>query len=411
MVSIVCFADPLNSYQLASLDITMKLVIYSNYLNRHQVFVADALYIRLNSEFRFVATLPRNEKELKGGADYSTRPYCILAGESREAHKTALTLALNAESCVFGANSQEYAVARAQQNSNGISFEMGERWLKHGWLTFGSPVFRKWIWNYYQHFHHANFYKLCCSSFTACDDMVLRAYGNRHFKWGYFTEVHENYVEASEDASISENKNATILWCARFLRWKHPEMAIRLAERLKLSGYKFHMNMYGDVGHLAPHDTPYPMERAKALMKELGVEDCVTLKGNRPNAEIQEAMRKADIFLFTSDRLEGWGAVANESMLNGCALVASDAIGSTRYLVNHCETGMVFESCNMDSLYLQVKYLLDNPEERKRISQAGQRYMIETWSPENAAKSLLQLIEDLKCGHETSILHGPCSKA
>ena len=34
-------------------------------------------------------------------------------------------------------------------------------------------------------------------------------------------------------------------------------------------------------------------------------------------------MEKADIFLFTSDRREGWGAVANEAMNSACALVVS----------------------------------------------------------------------------------------
>ena len=71
----------------------MKLAFYSNYLNHHQVLVADALYAILGDEYKFVATLPRNESELKGGADYSSRPYCILAGESEAAHAQALALA------------------------------------------------------------------------------------------------------------------------------------------------------------------------------------------------------------------------------------------------------------------------------------------------------------------------------
>lgn len=40
----------------------------------------DEFHKLLGADFCFVATLPRNEKELKGGIDYSIRPYCILAG-------------------------------------------------------------------------------------------------------------------------------------------------------------------------------------------------------------------------------------------------------------------------------------------------------------------------------------------
>ena len=384
------------------------LSYYTNYINLHQVLVADELYKILGESFRFVATMPRNEKELKGGDDYSVRPYCILAAESGSGHEEALRLAREAEVCVFGACSQEYAVERAKKNPQGLSFEMGERWLKHGWLTIGSPVFRQWVWNYYRYYRKANFYKLCCSSYTAGDDERLYAYHGRHYKWGYFTKVEENFVEAS-DAVVSTKGEVHILWCARFLLLKHPELVIELAAKLKKDGYDVAIDMYGDDGNMAPHDKPYRRKDLEALIDRFGVGDIVTLKGNRPNDEILKAMQEGDIFLFTSDRLEGWGAVANESMANGCVLVASDAIGSTGYLVKNRQTGMVFKSCDIDSLYESVKFLLDNPEKRKRIAEAGRRLMVELWSPKHAAKSLLKLIEDLNAGRETSINEGPCS--
>jgi glycosyltransferase involved in cell wall biosynthesis len=192
---------------------------------------------------------------------------------------------------------------------------------------------------------------------------------------------------------------------------KHPELVIELAAKLKKDGYDIAIDMFGDEGSLAPHDKPCRRKDLEALIDKLGVNNMVTLKGNRPNSEILKAMQEGGIFLFTSDRLEGWGAVANESMANGCVLVASDAIGSTHYLVKHKETGMIFRSCDLDSLYEQVKYLLDNPEARRQISKAGRESMVKLWSPQNAAKSLLQLIEDIQAGRETSITEGPCSKA
>lgn len=388
----------------------MKLVFFTNYLNHHQVLVADELYGSLGDEFRFVATLPVSENNLKGGADFSTRPYCILAGETESACNVAFSLARESDTCVFGACSQEFAVERAKHNPKGLSFEMGERWLKHGLLTIGSPVFRKWLLNYIRYYRKANFHKLCCSSFTASDDVKLGAYIGRHYKWGYFTCVRENFVETcSQD--VSTKGKVHILWCARFLLLKHPELVVQLAARLKSDGYDFVIDMYGDEGNLAPHDKPYPRVKLERLIAKLAVGDCVNLRGSRSNNEILKAMREGDIFLFTSDRLEGWGAVANESMANGCVLVASDAIGSTEYLVNHKVTGMVFKSCNLDSLYEQVKFLLDNPDSMEKISRNGRRLMTELWNPENAAKCLLQLIKDLKTGRDTGIANGPCSRA
>lgn len=378
----------------------MRLVFYVNYLNHHQVLVADELYRFLGEEYRFVATLPRNEKELKGGVDYSTRPYCILAGESEASHQQALKLACEADTCVFGACSQEYAVERAKQKNCGLAFEMGERWLKRGIINILSPNLRKWWFNYMRYYRKKPYYKLCSGAYVAPDDEMLGCYKGRHYKWGYFTEVDENLnVEMSaQDAFTSEI--TPLMWCARFLMWKHPEQPVLMAKNLKDKGYKFILNFYGS-GDLE--------EPTKQLAKRLGVEDRVIFHGNKPNAEILDAMRAHDIFLFTSDRYEGWGAVANEAMANGCVLVGNSVIGSVPYLVDDKVTGCIYNE-SLDNLIETVTWLLDNPEERSKISLNGYHRMCNIWSPINAAKSLLKLVDYLNKKGEP-IMIGPGSKS
>lgn len=85
-------------------------------------------------------------------------------------------------------------------------------------------------------------------------------------------------------------------------------------------------------------------QAAEQLAKKLGVTDVVHFCGSRPNEELMSDMQKHEIFLFTSDRNEGWGAVANECMANGCVLVASDKIGSVPYLLKDGKNGMIFQS-------------------------------------------------------------------
>ena len=117
------------------------------------------------------------------------------------------------------------------------------------------------------------------------------------------------------------------------------------------------------------------------------------------------------------------GAVANESMSNGCALVSSDAIGSTPYLVKEGETGLSFKSPRvnssfgnpdneaLDSLCEKVEYLICHPQKQKQIRITARKQMEEVWSPKNAARSLLALIENLKSNKGIPIKEGPCSKA
>lgn len=377
----------------------MTLTFYSNYLNHHQVLIADELYSLLGDKFHFVATLPRNEKELKGGQDYSDRSYCVLAGESNENRNRAMTYARESDVCVFGACSIEYTIERVKQKECGLSFEMGERWLKRGIINIFSPNLIRWWLNYIRYFHKKPFYKLCSSSYASADDCLLGAYRGRHYKWGYFTAVPKD-IEVN--AANTSNTKTHIMWCSRFLKLKHPELPVRMASILKAKGYEFQLDMYGT----GPEE-----ETTKQLIQQLGVEDVVKMHGARPNAEILQAMREHEIFLFTSDRFEGWGAVANESMANGCAIVASNAIGSTPYLVKDGVNGFAFESENVKSLTSKVEWLLNHPEERYKMQCEAHRTMTEFWSPKKAATALLTLIDCLQDKKETIINDGPCSKA
>ena len=378
----------------------MKLVFYSVVLNQHQAPVADALYELLGNDYCFVELT--NIADTKGSTeDFSKRAYMLKAWEMEENHRKALELAVTAECCVFGPQALEYETARMREGL--LSFDMGERWLKKGAANIFSPNLIKWHLNYhFRGWKNKPLYKLCMSAFAAGDHRKLSAFNGKCYKWGYFTRVEKFDVEASRDASTSNADATPLMWCARYLMWKHPELPILLAQRLKQNGYKFHLDMYG-TGEIEKH--------TQKLAVKIDVMDCVTFHGQVSNANVIKAMRQHDIFLFTSDRNEGWGAVANEAMSNGCTLVASDAIGAVPYLVQDGVNGLIFENNNLDSLYEKVKFLMENPQSRIMMAKQAYISMSEVWSPQNAAKNLLQLIDDLQNGKETSIENGPCSKA
>ena len=380
----------------------MQLTVFSNYLIHHQVWIADELYKLLGSQYTFVATLPPEPSLFKGGEDYSKkRSYCVRAYEA-EGYRKAEDLAKLSEVCIFGADSISFAVIRAKNNPLGLSFEMGERWLKKGLLNLLSPRLIRWRWHYNVAFKKANFYYLCSSSFAAKDLSYMGAYRERCFKWGYFTRISDESKVEMPILSVTSSEITPLMWCARFLKWKHPELPVQLAARLKAKDYHFKIDMFGSGEEL---------ENTRRLIAQLGVEDCVKLCGNRPNEEILSEMRKHRIFLFTSDRNEGWGAVANEAMGNGCVLVGSDAIGSVPFLLKQRENGCVFKSGSIESLEEEVMWLIDNPEACSELSKAGQYTIRDEWSPQKASGNLIILIKDLLQGHQTSIKSGPCSVA
>lgn len=60
--------------------------------------------------------------------------------------------------------------------------------------------------------------------------------------------------------------------------------------------------------------------------------------------DMMKAFEQSSIFLFTSDRREGWGVVLNEAMSKGCIVFASSKAGSTNVLIEDGVNGFTFSS-------------------------------------------------------------------
>lgn len=378
----------------------MKLAFYSVVLNHHQAPVADEFYKLLGDEYCFVELI--NLGDTKGATDdYSKRPYLLRAWESTESLKKAMELARTAECCVFaGTDALSYEKERMKLGL--LSFEMGERWLKQGIKSFASPRLWQWLKTYYLGgWNNKPLYKLCCSAFCSIDHYRLGTFKGKSYKWGYFTSISEDYSYFSKFQGVT-NISASLMWCARFIDWKHPELPIHLADRLRKNGISFTLDMYGDG---------IMREALEQKSNELGLSDCVKFHGNIPNDQIHQAMQEHNIFLFTSDRGEGWGAVANEAMSEGCLLIGSDEIGAVPYLVKDGENGLIFKSRDLDSLYEKVDWAIEHSDVCLNIREAAKQSMKNVWSPENAAMSLLKLIDNLKQGKDTPFDKGPCSPA
>ena len=142
-----------------------------------------------------------------------------------------------------------------------------------------------------------------------------------------------------------------------------------------------------------------------------GLQNSVHLIGSLPPEEVREYMEASSIFLFTSDCQEGWGAVLNESMNSGCAVIASDAAGSSGFLVHHNENGLIYRSGNIMDLYSKVIKLVKDRNLTEDLGKAAYETMIRIWNPETAADRFLMLSKALQAGNDTPFSDGPCSIA
>ncbi|MCR5696848.1 MAG: glycosyltransferase [Marinilabiliaceae bacterium] len=357
----------------------MTLTFVTNLVHHHQLPIADEFYRMLGDDYHYIATEPLPDWLIRGGYDPTLdRPYIIRTYQSEEAMSIARMLIDESDVVIMGHSPMEWGKKRKTEGK--VTFYAAERPYKRGlsWLRYLKAV----IANYKNYGRYKRTYMLCASAYTASDYARTYCFKDKCFKWGYFTKVDTDFdVEANQEGG-STSEITPLMWCARFLKWKHPELPILLAQRLKSKGYKFTIDMFGSGEEF---------ENTQKLITELGVDDCVNLCGNRPNEVILQEMRKHKIFLFTSDQNEGWGAVLNEAMANGCVPVVSDTIGSALYLIKDGRNGFLFRSCDIDSLEEKVIRILDNPQLQLELSQKAVETMQKKWSPRNAAENFLKL--------------------
>ena len=374
----------------------MKVVFFSNFLNHHQAPFCEEMVKRLGKDFVFVATTPiPSERKNMGYYDFSSVDYVFKSYESKENKEIAIRLAEDADVVIWGDAPIEFFRPRLKKDL--LTFKYSERYFKKGkWRIFDPRVFINLYKNNIRYRKNKNLYLLCASAYTAPDCKFIGCYIGKAYKWGYFPTV-KKYENV--DTLISEKKKNSILWAGRFIGWKHPEIAINIAKKLKKDGYDFSLDLIG-VGKKENY--------IKRKIDKFDLNDKVKLLGVMSPDKVRENMEKAGIFLFTSNRQEGWGAVLNESMNSACAVVASKEIGSVPYLIKDGENGFTYK--NKRDLYKKVKYLLDNNEKREEMGKKAYETLAETWNAETAAERLLALIDNIKNGKNAGFTCGPCSK-
>lgn len=370
----------------------MRIVFLSAYFNHHQKPLSDALAARC--DYTYIATSKIPEMRIKLGYSAETEPEYVCRYDE-EPERAEICMA-NADVILTGSAPEKLVRKCIKQGK--LIFRYSERPLKKGeqWGKY-LPRLVKWHW---QNPPGCRIYMLCASAYTARDYAKFGLFRNKVFRWGYFPEV-KRYEDF--DAVMDEKVPASILWVGRFLDLKHPDDVLMVAERLKEEEYPFSMKLIGS-GEME--------EQLRARVQEKQLEDFVQMPGTMKPEEVRVHMEQAAIYLFTSDRKEGWGAVVNEAMNSGCAVIASDAAGSPPYLIQDGENGFLYESGDVEELFQKTKALLDAPDMAAKMGKNAYQTMTDAWCAEVAAERLVCLAKRFLSGEKgTPYEDGPCSKA
>lgn len=384
------------------------VVFVSNYLNHHQIPFCNSMYAFLKGEFVFVQTEPMEEERVKMGWNPELSfPYLMYYYQQP---KECKQLVQTADLVLFGGCDDESYVEDRLRDRKPV-IRISERLYKTGQWKAISPRGLKKKFHDHTRYRKAPVYLLCAGAYVASDFSIVHAYSGKMYRWGYFPQTRRYDIE---DLLANKGWNGVpyILWAARMIPWKHPELAMETANYLKEKELQFHMDIIGG-GAME--------EELKALRRKYGLEDVVSLTGFLPPERVRESMEKADIYLFTSDREEGWGAVANEAMNSGCALVANHMIGAIPFLVKPGENGLVYRDGNREEMFQQVETLVRDHKLRQKLGRQACQTITGCWNAETAAARLVSLCvslgilneNDLEAGvvQEIPKDEGPCTPA
>lgn len=380
------------------------LTFFSNYYNHHQKALCDAFFDSLGEGFTFVETMPMEKFRQGMGWGEDTPSYVLRTYESEVNENKARDLGLSSDLVIMGTAPEYFIEQRLREDK--ITFRYSERPLKEGFIKFFIPRLTKKYIHMHVRNRKKNIHILGASAFTSLDyRKMFDSYPGKCYKFGYFPK----HMEYDIDELLLRKRQCrksegciSILWEGRMLKLKRADLLVRAIYTLKDKGYNFSVTLVGEGEE---------RDKLEKLSKDLGLSEIVSFENFLKPNEAREKMADADIYVMTSNFLEGWGSVIYEALNAGCAVVASHACGATPWLVNDNKTGLVFRSGSVSSLADKLEALLTSAELRDRLSRNAYAQMHELWNPTVAAARTIELAEAIEDERECPFTDGPLSKA
>ncbi|MGA2248339.1 MAG: glycosyltransferase [Verrucomicrobiota bacterium] len=258
-----------------------------------------------------------------------------------------------------------------------LTFYMSERWWKPpiGMARLLDPRFAQMALRFRWLAQSSQFHYLSNGAYAATDMRRLSSFPGRMWNWGYFTSVPDPLPPC-----LKREGPIQILWAGRMLAWKRVDTLLRAFALLLRQATNARLTLIGDGPHRG---------KLERLAQKLEIVGGLDWSSSIPATQVRTRMRNAHVYVLPSSAYEGWGAVLNEAMSEGCAVVASEETGSAKTMLRHDENGFLFRAGSHRQLAGLLVKLHDDEALRQRLAKAGQSTISKCWSPSLASQRLL----------------------
>lgn len=343
----------------------MKVAFYLNVVSPHQLPLAREV-IRLIGEKNFKYVYAEDflaDRKAMGWNDSDVPKWCVKGNENTPE-------LMDADLVYTGIRCPELMAKRAACGKKTAYYS--ERWFKSipvcgvlfpGWLRMASPRYRKMARQMVAQLNNPLMKYLPCGPWAAKDLQRIGLKKNQMMPWGYFVEP-----GMYQEGRVARGERLRVLWVGRISQLKRVDTIIKAVNYV---GNGIELTIVGD----GPD---------KAKIEKMAGGRLIHVLPSQPITRIREIMREHDVYVFSSNGMDGWGAVANEALEEGM------------YVIGTRETGASAAMLSEDALFSSGDYrrlagLLKNCVEQKRLGLLkGQG--IGPWTAKKAAERLVGLL-------------------
>lgn len=156
-------------------------------------------------------------------------------------------------------------------------------------------------------------------------------------------------------------------------------------KRLVAKGHKFHFTFIGEgILH----------SNLEAALKEEICKGIVEFTGRIAGDEVYSRLQQTDIFVYPT-HIDAFGLVIAEAMMNGAVPVVTCLKGITDTIVDAGINGCLETQDDVDGFVEHISYLIENDEERKRMSEAAMNKVNTCFSKEVMKRNYTDMISSL----------------
>ena len=214
--------------------------------------------------------------------------------------------------------------------------------------------------------------------------LQVLGYGNiRGVDMDYYSRTHEVEEKA---AVLRDSSRFTFLFVGRIVRDKGINELVAAFQRLAVENPYVRLFL---VGAYEENLDPVDSLTVEAIKKE----SRIVSVGRKSGTDLLAYYAASDCFVFPSYR-EGFPNTVLEAGAMGLPCIVTDINGS-REIIKEGFNGLIVPSHDADALYEAMKWMLDNPEERKSMASVSREHIAAHYEQGFVRKCLLDYYREI----------------